>query len=107
MKNLEEIGRQMPYSMPEGFIDGMTERVLSAVCTESRTSRRTGWLWGAVSGVAAAAALALIVANPFDSGFDVPDYESISECKSIDEVFESMSSDDLEMFSMVSNYYGE
>jgi hypothetical protein len=37
----------------------------------------------------------------------IPDYENISECKSIDEMFQTMSADDLGIYSMMTNYYGE
>ena len=106
MKNLEEMGKGMPYSMPEGFMDDMTERVIAAVsagAVKKRHSRPFIVLGGAV----AAAAVALLLIVPSVRGFSVPGYDSISQCKSIDEMFQTMSADDLELFSMMSNYYAE
>ena len=52
------------------------------------------------------AAVALLFLHPFGGGFDIPDYESISQCASVDEVLQNMTADELGVYSMMSNYYG-
>lgn len=106
MKDFEEIGKGMPYSMPEGFMDDVTEKICARIAApvESRHRGKSFAIWGSVAAVAAVA-LALVI--PTFSNFGVPDYDQISQCKSIDEVFQSMSVDDMELYSMMSNYYGE
>lgn len=111
MKDFEEIGKEMPYRMPEHLIEDVTERVVSMTSSRKGTVHmsfpRPGKtvFWASIAGVAAVALLLLV---PFVSTDNrVPDYDSISQCKSIDEVFQSMSADDLGLYSMMSNYYGE
>ena len=53
-----------------------------------------------------AAAVALLFIHPFGGGLDIPDYENISQCTSIDELFQNMTADELGVYSMMSNYYG-
>jgi hypothetical protein len=103
MKNFESIGKGMPYIMPEHFMEDVTERIIArAACP--KVIRRS--LYYAFAAAASIAAMALILLSPSGtSTFNVPNYENISECMSIDEVFESMSTDDLGLFSMMSNYY--
>ncbi|MCQ2064858.1 MAG: hypothetical protein MJY66_03255 [Bacteroidaceae bacterium] len=104
--DLESLSREMPYRMPEHFMDDMTARVMSQIGQErSRHSHRR--LYAIMAGAASVAAVALLLIHPFGmSNLNVPDYESISQCASIDEVFQTMSADDLSVYSMMSNYYG-
>ncbi|MBO4499336.1 MAG: hypothetical protein J5732_03655 [Bacteroidaceae bacterium] len=111
MKDFEEIGKEMPYRMPEHFIEDITERVVSKASVRQSTVHvlfpkvRKSVFWVSI---ASAAAIALLLLVPFvASDSQIPDYDSISQCKSIDEVFQSMSADDLGLYSMMSNYYGE
>lgn len=109
MRDLDEIGKKMPYRMPEHFMDEITERCVSMVREEAgRTviKPKRNYLWWSIAGVAAAALL-LMLPLIIEDNAGVPDYESISQCKSIDEVFQTMSTDDLGLFSMMSNYYSD
>lgn len=105
MIDLEKIGRQMPYSMPDHFIENLTERVIAEVKVPAK-KKRPIYLY--IAAAASAAAMVLLLLNPFNIGtMGVPNYENISECKSIDEVFQTMSADDLGIYSIMTNYYGE
>ena len=104
--DLESLSREMPYRMPEPFLDDMTERVVSQI-GKQRKQRRERKFIAMFAGAASAAAVALLLLHPFGSSrFDIPDYESISQCASIDEVFQTMSAEELGVYSMMSNYYG-
>jgi len=105
--DLESMSREMPYRMPEHFLDDMTDRVMSQIGHE-RKQHRDRKIVALFASAASAAAVALLFLHPFgNSGFDIPDYESISQCTSVDELFQSMSADDLDVYSMMSNYYGD
>lgn len=105
--DLESMSREMPYKMPEHFLDDMTDRVMSQIGHEKK-QRRDRKIFALFASAASAAAVALLFLHPFgNSGFDIPDYENISQCTSVDELFQSMSADDLDVFSMMSNYYGD
>jgi hypothetical protein len=106
MKNLEDIGKEMPYSIPEHFMEDVTERIVARIEKPVKKKGRSIYIYLTVA--AGAAAMAILLLHPFGAGsLSVPDYETISECKSIDEVVETMSADDLGLFTMMSNYYGE
>lgn len=106
MKNLEDIGKEMPYCMPEHFMEDVTERIIARIETPVRKKNRSIYIGFSIA--VGAAAMAMLLLHPFGSAnLNVPDYETISECKSIDEVVETMSADDLGLFTMMSNYYGE
>ncbi|MBR6369870.1 MAG: hypothetical protein IKS24_02190 [Bacteroidaceae bacterium] len=108
--DLEGLSREMPYKMPEHFLDDMTERVMSKISREQQEQRRRHKerrIYVLFASAASAAAVALLLIHPFKiGGPTIPDYESISQCASIDEVFQSMSTDELGVYSMMSNYYG-
>ena len=103
--DLEGLSREMPYKMPEHFLDDMTERVVAQIAKERkhRTERRIVALFASAASVAA---VALLFIHPFGGGLDIPDYENISQCTSIDELFQNMTADELGVYSMMSNYYG-
>lgn len=69
---LERIGKQLPYTTPEGSHEGLQQRILAATISQrtahstTRTRRRKVALWssGAVAVAAAAIALALVVGTP-------------------------------------------
>ena len=104
--DLDSLSRKMPYSMPEHFMEEMTEKVVSGISRElGRRRERKIYAW--LAGAASVAAAAVLLLNPFGQGLNVPDYDSISQCASIDEVFQSMSSEELGLYSMMSNYYGD
>ncbi len=106
MKNFESIGKKMPYVMPEHFMKDVTERIIARAKTENFKVRRRYPLYYTLAAAASIAAMAFFLLFPSGtSKLNVPDYESISECMSIDEIFESMSADDLGLFSLMSNYY--
>jgi len=110
MKDFENMERRMPYKMPEHFMDDMTEKVVARIAAERQTvsiKRQTPryYLWAAVAGVAAMAVLLLHPVNFSNSV--IPDYENISQCEDIDDVFQTMSADDLGLYSMMSSYYEE
>ncbi len=104
--DLDSLSREMPYRMPEHFIEEMTEKVVSRIGRE-RSRRKERKLYAWFAGAASVAAVAVLLLNPFGKGLNVPDYDSISQCASIDEVFQSMSSEELGLYSMMSNYYGD
>lgn len=104
--DLDSLSREMPFCMPEHFIEDMTERVVSQISRERhRHSERKLYAWFA--GAASVAAVAVLLLHPFGNSLNVPDYDSISQCASIDEVFQNMSSEELGLYSMMSNYYGD
>ncbi|MBR4842087.1 MAG: hypothetical protein IK006_03190 [Bacteroidaceae bacterium] len=104
--DLEGLSREMPYKMPEHFLDDMTGRVVSMIGKEQKRHKERR-IYVLFASAASAAAVALLLIHPFKiSGPSFPDYESISQCASIDEVFQSMSTDELGVYSMMSNYYG-
>ena len=105
MIDLEKIGREMPYKMPDHFIENLTERVIAEV---KQPAKKKSPIYLYIAAAASAAAIVLLLLNPFNIGsMGIPDYENISECKSIDEMFQTMSADDLGIYSMMTNYYGE
>ena len=103
--DLAGLSREMPYRMPEHFLDDMTERVVSQIGKQRKQhkERKIVALFASAAGVAA---VALLFLHPFGGGFDIPDYESISQCASVDEVLQNMTAEDLGVYSMMSNYYG-
>lgn len=103
--DLETIGKAMPYRMPDHFLDDMTERVVLQIGAGSKR-RKERKMFALFAGAASVAAMALFFLHPFGGGLDIPDYDSISQCASVDEVFQTMSADDLGVYSMMCNYYG-
>lgn len=104
--DLEGLSREMPYKMPEHFLDDMTERVVAQI-GKQRKHRREGKIVALFASAASVAAVALLFLHPFGtSGLNIPDYESISQCASVDELFQNMTTDELGVYSMMSNYYG-
>ena len=104
--DLENFSREMPFTMPEHFLDDMTERVVAQIGKQrkQRVERRIVALFASAASVAA---VALLFLHPFGtSGLNIPDYESISQCASVDEVLQNMTADELGVYSMMSNYYG-
>ena len=104
--DLEGLSREMPYRMPEHFLDDMTERVVSQIAGQQRKQHKERRIVALFASAASVAAVALLFLHPFGGGFDIPDYESISQCASIDEVFQNMTDDELDVYSLMSNYYG-
>ena len=103
--DLEGLSREMPYKMPEHFLDDMTERVISQIGKERKQHKErriVAWFASAAS----VAAVAMLFLHPFGNRLDIPDYDSISQCTSVDELFQNMSADELGVYSMMSNYYG-
>ena len=56
MTELEKIGKKMPYTLPEGSLEAMQQRVLASR-GERRPLRRVWWGWA----LAGAAALTLVL----------------------------------------------
>ena len=104
--DLESMSREMPFKMPEHFLDDMTERVVSQIAGQQRKQHKERKIVALFASAASVAAVALLFLHPFGGGFDIPDYESISQCASIDEVFQNMTADELDVYSLMSNYYG-
>ncbi len=104
--DLEGLSREMPYRMPEHFLDDMTERVVSQIAGQQRKQHKERRIVALFASAASVAAVALLFLHPFGGRFDIPDYESISQCASIDEVFQNMTADELDVYSLMSNYYG-
>jgi hypothetical protein len=103
--DLESLSREMPYKMPEHFMDDMTERVMSQI-GKQRKQHRERRIVALFASAASVAAVALLFLHPFGGGLDIPDYDSISQCASVDDLFQNMTADELGMYSMMSNYYG-
>ena len=104
--DLESLSREMPFKMPEHFLDDMTERVVSQI-GKQRKQNRERKIVALFASAASVAAVALLFLHPFGtSGMNIPDYESISQCASVDEVLQNMTADELGVYSMMSNYYG-
>lgn len=104
--DLDSISREMPFKMPEHFMDDMTERVVSQICQQKK-QHRDHKIYALFAGAASVAAVAVLLLHPFSGRLDIPDYENISQCASVDEVFQTMSADELGLYSMMSNYYGD
>ncbi len=104
--DLEGLSREMPYKMPEHFLDDMTERVISQIGKQQRKQRRDHRIIALFASAASVAAVALLFLHPFGGGLDIPDYDSISQCASVDDLFQNMTADELGVYSMMSNYYG-
>jgi hypothetical protein len=103
--DLEGLSREMPYKMPEHFLDDMTERVIAQIGKQNK-KHKEGRIIALFASAASVAAGALLFLHPFGSRLDIPDYDSISQCASVDELFQNMSADELGVYSMMSNYYG-
>ena len=103
--DLEGLSREMPYRMPEHFLDDMTERVVSQIAGQ-RKQHKERKIFALFAGAASAAAVALLFLHPFGSSLNIPDYDNISQCASVDEVLQDMSAEELSLYSMMSNYYG-
>ena len=103
--DLESLSREMPYKMPEHFMDDMTERVMSQI-GKQRKQHKERRIVALFASAASVAAVALLFLHPFGGGLDIPDYDSISQCASVDDLFQNMTADELGMYSMMSNYYG-
>ena len=104
--DLEGFSREMPYKMPEHFLDDMTERVVAQIAGQ-RKQHRERKIVALFASAASVAAVALLFLHPFGGGgLNIPDYESISQCASVDEVLQNMTTDELGVYSMMSNYYG-
>lgn len=90
---LENMSREMPYKMPEYFLDDLTERVVAEIGREKRRhkQRRIYLMFASAAAVAAVVLLALLPFGFGGTGTGVPDYETISQCTSIDEIFQSIS----------------
>ena len=103
--DLEGFSREMPYKMPEHFLDDMTERVLSQI-GKQRKQHKERKIIALFASAASVAAVALLFLHPFGNGMNIPDYDSISQCASVDEVLQNMTADELGVYSLMSNYYG-
>ena len=104
--DLEGLSREMPYKMPEHFMDDMTNRVMSQIAG-LRKQHKERKIVALFASAASVAAVALLFMHPFgNSGLNIPDYESISQCASVDELIQNMTAEDLGVYSMMSNYYG-
>ena len=104
--DLEGLSREMPYKMPEHFMDDMTNRVMSQIAG-LRKQHKERKIVALFASAASVAAVALLFLHPFgNSGLNIPDYESISQCASVDELIQNMTAEDLGVYSMMSNYYG-
>ena len=68
--DLEGLSREMPYKMPEHFLDDMTERVVAQIGKQRkhRTERRSVALFASAASVAA---VALLFLHPFGGGIDM------------------------------------
>lgn len=107
MIDLEKLGREMPYRVPDHFMDKMTERVLAEIDHSKKKRGKRSMLIYATAAVGVAAMATLLLA-PLDwSQLSVPDYDNISKCKSIDELFGTMSAEEIGVYSIMANYYGE
>ena len=72
--DLENMGKKMPYTVPEGFFEDMEERLMQEVTPEKKKPMlRNAALW---TGFAVAASLALLIVlrqvwhNPEDESFE-------------------------------------
>ncbi|MCQ2059013.1 MAG: hypothetical protein MJY71_04180 [Bacteroidaceae bacterium] len=109
MKDFEEIGYKIPYRMPDNFMEDFTERIVGKIAQEQERERmvahrRVRVIW---SSVISAAAVALLLIVPFAGRTCAPSYEAISQCQSIDDMFQTMSADELGLYSMMNNYYAD
>ena len=95
--DLENMGKKMPYTVPEGFFDAMEERLMQEVAPEKKKpTLPNAALW---TGFAVAASLALLLVlrqvwhNPEDESF-----------KQVEMAFNQLSDSDQELML---EYYDE
>lgn len=63
--DFKQVGKRMPYEVPEGFFDEMEQNVMAEVKTDIAKAQKSRWrrrlAWGTIAGAAAAVALLLTV----------------------------------------------
>lgn len=87
---LEDIGKRMPYSMPEGFLKEMEESVMGSVAAESKPKRRplTYVIFRSAVAAAAVAALFTVSLNTMQPKRYIANYTDV------DQAFDNLSYDD-------------
>ena len=58
---LARIGHRMPYRIPDGFLDGLDDRIMQQIGNTEPVSPRPRWLANAIYGIAASIAVVATV----------------------------------------------
>ncbi len=81
--DLEHIGKQMPYCVPEGFFESFPDRVMQRIAARKRARRRRMWL-----GIGTSVAAAMVAGIVFFGG---KSGSSLYPSDSYEEVFTNIS----------------
>ncbi len=101
-KDIDNLGRQMPYTVPEGFFEASAASIRAAVQAEQRKRHRATivrWSLGAAA-AAAIAVTTLIALRPATT--PTPSSTLIAQ-ETSDQMLTSMSDDDLDMMIAINN----
>ncbi len=88
--DLDRIGKRLPYTAPNGFLDDIENNVWETVKQEMQPSkpRRNFRLWYSVTGGLVAASIALLVV------FNLLPHDSSSNFEDVEKAFANLSSSD-------------
>lgn len=89
--DFNRIGKRMPYTTPEGFLDGIEKNVWETIKDEMKPSRpkRSYRLWSSISGGLVAASIALLFV------FNIlPGHQKTDDFEMFEQAFSNLSSAD-------------
>ena len=89
--NFNRIGKRMPYTAPEGFLDDIETNVWETIKDETTPSKskRNYRLWYSISGGLVAASVALLLV--FNT---LPDHQKTDDLEMFEQAFSNLSSAD-------------
>lgn len=89
--SFEQVGKRMPYTTPDGFLDDLEANVLATVATDARvapiatthtTVKRRSYLkvvWLSALSAAAVITLFLVMHTGFTASADAPSWQTVDE----------------------------
>lgn len=100
--DFEKVGKQMPFSVPDGFFCQLEQQIISNTGANVKKTRAPRKFWKLITGtaVAAAAAVTAFIATPNMS----PD-TMMADNLTVEEAFENLSASDQEF--LIDNYRAE
>ena len=100
--DFNEVGKRMPYTVPEGFFDKMEENIMTAVRNEkpqrARRARIIKMAWGGALAIAASLALFVTLQKPT---IDEPSTIQTAELTNNEFDYSSLSTEDQEYLKEV------
>jgi len=94
MKNefdLDKLGKRMPYSTPEGFMDDMEQQVWAQIAADTQQRPKRHWWYAMAGGLIAASIALLIILNV------VPNTrQQVASMEGVEQAFASLSDADQE-----------